>query len=201
MADEDIIKEVRKDEYKEAILTWRHLQNVRYAIIGASITGFVGLIGAFQLAFPREAPAIEMGTAATQNPRLYVIGIIPIAGIVLGVAGLMSLFEWLRERLKLLTFGKGLENELGIVTKLQKKSKGFFSLATLGNSPTFMASFGAVCIMLIASIWAWYGVLQEVDAYKSRLPQSRPVILEPQRQMGPVPETPSTPSLKEEKPK
>ena len=47
--DEDIIKIIRKDEYKEAILTWRHLQNVRYAIIGASITGFVGLIGAFQL--------------------------------------------------------------------------------------------------------------------------------------------------------
>jgi hypothetical protein len=93
MTRKDELTSIRKDEYKEAIVSWRHLQNVRYAIIGASITGFVGLIGAFQLAFPREVPSIEFGTLSANNPRIYIVSIIPIAGVVLGVAGLLSLVE------------------------------------------------------------------------------------------------------------
>lgn len=190
MAEEDIIKSIRRDEYKEAIISWRHLQNVRYAIIGASITGFVGLIGAFQLAFPREVPSIEMGTAAISNPRLYVISIIPIAGMILGFASVVSLIEWYWERFKLLKFAKDLEIELEIVTKLQKKSRGLFSVGTTGNDAVFMGSFGFSFILLIVSVWAWYGIWEQVANYKAQLPRS--VITEPL-----LPATPQIPSAKE----
>jgi|GEM_PF-2415734 len=188
MAEEDIVRSIRKDEYKEAILTWRHLQNVRYAIIGASITGFVGLIGAFQLAFPRDVPSIEMGTAAVSNPRLYVIGIIPIAGMILGAAGALSLIEWYWDRLKLLRFAEALEDELKIVTPILKKRRGFFTAGTAGNGVMFMGSFGFSFILLLVSVWAWYGVLGQVNAYKAQLPRS--VIIETIPSDAPSPVSP-----------
>ena len=184
--------EIVEKLHAQTIDEYRHLQNVRFGVIGGTLTVFIGLMTAIQLTFPREAPIADFSAIATPA-RLYLLSLIPKIGMFLTLASMILFGEWYIARRRIVKFGERLEVRLTVL-HMQYKERMFQSMTFNYDWLNILTSLIILC-MLFMGFFMWNGVRIEINAY--RYPKQ--VVTQPIPFTKDSPKTPTLPQKPQEK--
>lgn len=184
--------EIVEKLHAQTIDEYRHLQNVRFGVIGGTLTVFIGLMTAIQLTFPREAPIADFSAIATPA-RLYLLSLIPKIGMFLTLASIIFFGEWYIARRRIVKLGERLEVRLAIL-HIQYKERLFQSMTVNCDWLNILTSIIILC-MLFMGFFMWNGVRIEINAY--RYPKQ--VVIQPIPFTKDSPKTPTLPQKLQEK--